>query len=456
MAAARPAGADLQAALPDRGRQRADRRRARAARPRRAAALRDRRGSATGARRRGRRPSAYDGRPVLRGVDLAARARATASRSSASTARARRRSIRLLAGELEPDAGVVERGATVRARATSRRTRPRSRASCACSSRSRRCAAARRSATGARSRPACCATASASAASEARTLVRDLSGGERRRLQLMRLLMDEPNVLLLDEPTNDLDIDTLTALEDLLDGWPGTLVVVSHDRYFVERVCDDVYALTGDGGAAPPARRDRAVPASCAARPRRPAAPRRRRAEPRRRARRARCCARRARRSRGSSARSRSSASARRRCTRRWPRSATDHARLRELQAELEALARRARGGRGGVAGAPPRRWRASAPKRPQRGRARARAPRRAASRTSASPARSSGSPTSTGIIESCSSESCSSASADRVDGVLDELARLCGACVGWRARARGASSPWRSAKPEWVRRARP
>jgi ABC transport system ATP-binding/permease protein len=82
----------------------------------------------------------------------------------------------------------------------------------------------------------------------ARTLVRDLSGGERRRLQLMRLLMAEPNVLLLDEPTNDLDIDTLTALEDLLDGWPGTLVVVSHDRYFVERVCDNVYALTDGGG----------------------------------------------------------------------------------------------------------------------------------------------------------------------------------------------------------------
>jgi ATP-binding cassette subfamily F protein uup len=82
----------------------------------------------------------------------------------------------------------------------------------------------------------------------ARTFVRDLSGGERRRLQLMRLLMGEPNVLLLDEPTNDLDIDTLTALEDLLDSWPGTLVVVSHDRYFVERVCDDVFALDEDGG----------------------------------------------------------------------------------------------------------------------------------------------------------------------------------------------------------------
>jgi ABC transport system ATP-binding/permease protein len=83
---------------------------------------------------------------------------------------------------------------------------------------------------------------------KARTLVRDLSGGERRRLGLMRLLMEEPNVLLLDEPTNDLDIDTLTALEDLLDAWPGTLVVVSHDRYFVERVCDNVHALTAAGG----------------------------------------------------------------------------------------------------------------------------------------------------------------------------------------------------------------
>jgi ATP-binding cassette subfamily F protein uup len=82
---------------------------------------------------------------------------------------------------------------------------------------------------------------------KARTPVDDLSGGERRRLALMRLLMGEPNVLLLDEPTNDLDLDTLTALEDLLDGWPGTLVVVSHDRYFVERVCDNVYALTSTG-----------------------------------------------------------------------------------------------------------------------------------------------------------------------------------------------------------------
>ncbi|PFG93945.1 ATP-binding cassette subfamily F protein uup [Saccharopolyspora erythraea NRRL 2338] len=79
------------------------------------------------------------------------------------------------------------------------------------------------------------------------TPVSDLSGGERRRLQLARLLMAEPNVLVLDEPTNDLDIDTLQQLEDLLDTWPGTLVVVSHDRYLVERVCDSVHALFGDG-----------------------------------------------------------------------------------------------------------------------------------------------------------------------------------------------------------------
>jgi ABC transport system ATP-binding/permease protein len=75
----------------------------------------------------------------------------------------------------------------------------------------------------------------------------DLSGGERRRFQLLKILLSEPNVLLLDEPTNDLDIETLTVLEDFLDGWPGTLIVVSHDRYFLERVTDTVWALLGDG-----------------------------------------------------------------------------------------------------------------------------------------------------------------------------------------------------------------
>ena len=80
-----------------------------------------------------------------------------------------------------------------------------------------------------------------------RTPVGDLSGGERRRLQLTRVLMAEPNVLLLDEPTNDLDIDTLQELESLLDSWPGTLVVISHDRYLIERICDSTWALFGDG-----------------------------------------------------------------------------------------------------------------------------------------------------------------------------------------------------------------
>lgn len=79
------------------------------------------------------------------------------------------------------------------------------------------------------------------------TPIGDLSGGQRRRLQFLRLLFGEPNVLILDEPTNDLDTDMLAAMEDLLDSWPGTLIVVSHDRYLLERVTDVQYALLGDG-----------------------------------------------------------------------------------------------------------------------------------------------------------------------------------------------------------------
>ncbi|SDB80101.1 ATPase components of ABC transporters with duplicated ATPase domains [Raineyella antarctica] len=79
------------------------------------------------------------------------------------------------------------------------------------------------------------------------TRLGELSGGERRRLQFLRIMLHEPNVLLLDEPTNDLDIDTLNVVEDYLDNWPGTLVVVSHDRYFLERTTDVTYALFGDG-----------------------------------------------------------------------------------------------------------------------------------------------------------------------------------------------------------------
>ena len=181
---------------------------------------------------------------------------------------------------------------------------------------------------------------------KARTLVRDLSGGERRRLALMRLLMGEPNVLLLDEPTNDLDIDTLTALEDLLDGWPGTLVVVSHDRYFVERVCDDVHALTPDGAHPPPAARHRAVPGVAGT----GGAGGRRAAKSgggaQRRPRPAQGVGRRARGAQGGREARARGREARRagepRCTRRWPPSATDHVRLRELQTELaEVVAER-------------------------------------------------------------------------------------------------------------------
>ena len=83
--------------------------------------------------------------------------------------------------------------------------------------------------------------------SELSTPVRDLSGGQKRRLQLLLVLLGEPNVLILDEPSNDLDTDMLAALEDLLDSWPGTLLVVSHDRYLIERVTDQQYAIENGG-----------------------------------------------------------------------------------------------------------------------------------------------------------------------------------------------------------------
>jgi ATP-binding cassette subfamily F protein uup len=150
--------------------------------------------------------------------------------------------IRVLAGELVPSSGTVERGATVRLARLSQDTaeiRPDLRVLEAVEE----VRGFARLGGGREMSASSLLERFGFRGERARTLVGDLSGGERRRLQLMRLLMGEPNVLLLDEPTNDLDIDTLTALEDLLDGWPGTLVVVSHDRYFVERVCDDVYAL---------------------------------------------------------------------------------------------------------------------------------------------------------------------------------------------------------------------
>jgi ATP-binding cassette subfamily F protein uup len=154
--------------------------------------------------------------------------------------------IRMLAGDRAPDGGTVERGSTVRLAELSQDTAELPRDLRVLQAleqiKGRITTGAGEELTAGR-----LAERFGFRGERLRTLTQDLSGGERRRLQLMRLLMLEPNVLLLDEPTNDLDIDTLTALEDLLDSWPGTLVVVSHDRYFIERVCDDVFALPGDG-----------------------------------------------------------------------------------------------------------------------------------------------------------------------------------------------------------------
>ena len=125
------------------------------------------------------------------------------------------------------------------------------------------------------------------ASAQLSTPVKDLSGGQKRRLQLLLILLEQPNVLILDEPTNDLDTDMLAAMEDLLDSWPGTLIVVSHDRYFLERVTDQQYAILSGrlrhlpGGVDEYLRlrtREREAPAP--GRARRPRRPRRRPASP--------------------------------------------------------------------------------------------------------------------------------------------------------------------------------
>ena len=154
--------------------------------------------------------------------------------------------LRLLRGDLEPDSGRVKRGRTLRIGYLSQEVDELRGTERVLQSVDR----VRRQA-----KLASGAEASASSLLEdfgftgdtMTTRLDDLSGGERRRLQVLRLLLDEPNVLLLDEPTNDLDIDTLTVVEDYLDSWPGTALVVTHDRYFLERVCDVSYALLGDG-----------------------------------------------------------------------------------------------------------------------------------------------------------------------------------------------------------------
>jgi ABC transport system ATP-binding/permease protein len=154
--------------------------------------------------------------------------------------------LRLLAGDLPPDSGRIKRGKTLRLGYLSQGAEGLGGAERVLESidRLRRQA---RLATGAEVSAGSLLEDFGFTGDRLTARLDDLSGGERRRLQVLRVLLDEPNVLLLDEPTNDLDVDTLTVIEDYLDSWPGTLLVVTHDRYFLERVTDISYALMGDG-----------------------------------------------------------------------------------------------------------------------------------------------------------------------------------------------------------------
>jgi len=154
--------------------------------------------------------------------------------------------LRLLAGDLPPDSGRIKRGKTLRLGYLSQGAEELRGAERVLESidRLRRQA---RLATGAEVSASSLLEDFGFTGDRLTARLDDLSGGERRRLQVLRVLLDEPNVLLLDEPTNDLDVDTLTVIEDYLDSWPATLLVVTHDRYFLERVSDISYALMGDG-----------------------------------------------------------------------------------------------------------------------------------------------------------------------------------------------------------------
>ena len=284
--------------------------------------------------------------------DVAPRARATASRSSASTARARRRCWRCSAASSSRPSGTVERGATVRLAHLSQDTAEIPGHLDVLESLEAVKSVATLSG-GLQITAALLCDRFGFRGDKARTLVRDLSGGERRRLQLMRLLMGEPNVLLLDEPTNDLDIDTLTALEDLLDALAGHArrrqprPLLRRARLRRRPRADAATASCATSRAGSSSTSSRAARARAgaggagriAANGRRP---RRRQAG----AAPARSCAPRARRSPAWSARSTSSPRARRRCTTQMAAAATDHERLRELQAELHGARRRARAAR--------------------------------------------------------------------------------------------------------------
>jgi ATPase subunit of ABC transporter with duplicated ATPase domains len=151
--------------------------------------------------------------------------------------------LSLVAGRLEPSRGRVKRGTTVRVATL---TQALTELDAIADDRVRDVVASRRAsyqADGAEVTPSQMLERLGFSSAQLSNRVKDLSGGQRRRLQLLLTLLDEPNVLILDEPTNDMDTDMLAAIEDLLDTWPGTLLVVSHDRYLLERVTDHQYAV---------------------------------------------------------------------------------------------------------------------------------------------------------------------------------------------------------------------
>jgi ATPase subunit of ABC transporter with duplicated ATPase domains len=151
--------------------------------------------------------------------------------------------LSLVAGRLQPSRGRVKRGTTVRVATL---TQALTELDAIADDRVRDVVASRRAsyqADGAEVTPSQMLERLGFSSAQLSNRVKDLSGGQRRRLQLLLTLLDEPNVLILDEPTNDMDTDMLAAIEDLLDTWPGTLLVVSHDRYLLERVTDHQYAV---------------------------------------------------------------------------------------------------------------------------------------------------------------------------------------------------------------------
>jgi len=188
---------------------------------------------------------AYDDRWVLRDVELkllpTARVGIVGDNGSGKTTL-----LRLIAGRLEPDEGTVDVGATVVPGWYGQDPEPIApdvRVNAAVRER----AETTRLDSGIRVSAAKLLERFQFGADAQRSTVGDLSGGERRRLELLVTLMEAPNLLLLDEPTNDLDLDTLEVLEEYLDAWSGALVVASHDRYFLDRVCDDIFSIESDG-----------------------------------------------------------------------------------------------------------------------------------------------------------------------------------------------------------------